>query len=427
MIIKSVEVKNFRSIQKACMDCNNITIIVGRNGAGKSSFLYAIETFYDIAAPITEEDFFDRDTGASIEIRVTYGDLRDDEKEEFQTYIRDNKLIVTKRISSENGRITQRYYAAALQIPQFAEIRAIPGKRERISAWNELVDSGKLLDLGTRVKTADEVERLMTEYEANHPELRKPIERESQFFGAKTFGGGKLDKFTKYVLVPAVHEASEEVSGKKGAVYQILDMIVLRKINARKDIQEFKSELEERVKKLYSSENLTELPELGASISKTLEKFAPGSKLNLGWDELKPPDVPLPAAKATLIEDTFEGEISHKGHGLQRALIVTLLQHLAMVVPLEPTTEELVQEETVVLESKGLESSLGPDLILAIEEPELYLHPSRCRYLANLLLQLTERPGVGLGASNQVIYTSHSPYFVALDLFDQIQLVRKAS
>ena len=425
MIIKSVEVKNFRSVQKACMDCNNITIIVGRNGAGKSSFLYAIETFYDIAAPITGEDFFDRDTGASIEIRVTYGDLRDDEKEEFQTYIRDNKLIVTKRISSENGRITQRYYAAALQIPQFAEIRAIPGKRESISAWNELVDSGKLLDLGTRVKTADEVERLMTEYEANHPELRKPIERESQFFGAKTFGGGKLDKFTKYVLVPAVHEASEEVSGKKGAVYQILDMIVLRQINARKDIQEFKSELEERVKKLYSSENLTELPELGASISKTLEKFAPGSKLNLGWDELKPPDVRLPAAKATLIEDTFEGEISHKGHGLQRALIVTLLQHLAMVVSVEPTSEELVQEETVVLKPKALESSRGPDLILAIEEPELYLHPSRCRYLANLLLQLTERPGVGLGASNQVIYTSHSPYFVALDLFDQIQLVRK--
>ena len=222
-------------------------------------------------------------------------------------------MIVTKRISSENGRITHRYYAAALQIPQFAEIRAIPGKRERISAWNELVDSGKLLDLGTRVRTADEVERLMIEYEANHPELRKPVERESQFFGAKTFGGGKLDKFTKYVLVPAVHEASEEVSGKKGAIYQILDMIVLRKINARKDIQEFKSELEERVKKLYSSENLTELPELGASISKTLEKFAPGSKLNLGWDELKPPDVRLPAAKATLIEDTFEGEISHKG------------------------------------------------------------------------------------------------------------------
>jgi len=425
MIIKSVEVKKFRSLREARLDCDNLTAIVGRNGAGKSSFLYAIDIFYNIAAPITEEDFFDRDMNSRIEIRVTYGDLRDDEKKEFQTYIRDDKLIVTKRIPSEDGRIVQRYYAAPLQIPQFAEIRAKPGKRERVNTWNELVDGGELVDLGVKTRSADEVERLMTEYEANHPELMKPIEREEQFFGPRNIGGGKLDKFTKYVLVPAVREASDEVTGRKGAIYQILDMIVLRKINARKDIQEFKSEFEERVKKLYSSENLTELPELGASISKTLEKFAPGSLLNLGWDEIKPPEVPLPAAKATLIEDNFEGEISRKGHGLQRALIVTLLQYLATIVPVELTTEGSVEEETLVSRLKGLESSRGPDLILAIEEPELYLHPSRCRYLANLLLQLAERPGVGLGASNQIIYTSHSPYFVDLHRFDQIRLVRK--
>ena len=425
MIIKSVEVKNFRSIREESLDCDNLTAIVGRNGAGKSSFLYAIDIFYDIAATITEEDFFDRDTGSPIEIRVTYGNLRDDEKKEFQPYIKDNRLIVTKRISSENGRIMQRYYAAALQIPQFAEIRAKSGKRDRVNAWNELVDSGKLADLGGRARSADEVERLMTEYEANHPEFMEPIEREEQFFGPRNIGGGKLDKFTKYVLVPAVREASDEVSGKKGAIYQILDMIVLRKIDAREDVQKFKSEFEERVKKLYSSENLTELPELGNSISQTLEKFAPGSRLNLGWDEVKPPEVPLPAARATLVEDSFEGEITRKGHGLQRALIVTLLQHLAMTIPVEPTGEESDEKEISISEPESLETLRGPDLILAIEEPELYLHPSRCRYLANLLLQLAERPGVGLGATNQIIYTSHSPYFVDLHRFDQIRMVRK--
>ena len=425
MIIKSVEVKNFRSIREESLDCDNLTAIVGRNGAGKSSFLYAIDIFYDIAATITEEDFFDRDTGSPIEIRVTYGNLRDDEKKEFQPYIKDNRLIVTKRISSENGRIMQRYYAAALQIPQFAEIRAKSGKRDRVNAWNELVDSGKLADLGGRARSADEVERLMTEYEANHPEFMEPIEREEQFFGPRNIGGGKLDKFTKYVLVPAVREASDEVSGKKGAIYQILDMIVLRKIDAREDVQKFKSEFEERVKKLYSSENLTELPELGNSISQTLEKFAPGSRLNLGWDEVKPPEVPLPAARATLVEDSFEGEITRKGHGLQRALIVTLLQHLAMIIPVEPTGEESDEKEISISEPESLETLRGPDLILAIEEPELYLHPSRCRYLANLLLQLAERPGVGLGATNQIIYTSHSPYFVDLHRFDQIRMVRK--
>jgi len=425
MIIKAVEVKNFRSIREARLDCDDLTAIVGRNGAGKSSFLYAIDTFYDISAPITEEDFFDRDMGTPIEVRVTYGDLRDDEKEEFQPYIRDNMLIVTKRISIENDRITQRYYAAALQIPQFAEIRAKSGKRDRVNTWNELVDGDKLPNLDGRARSADEVERLMTEYEDNNPELMEPTERQEQFFGPRNIGGGKLDKFTKYVLVPAVREASDEVSGRKGAIYQILDMIVLRKINAREDIQKFKSEFGERVIKLYSSENLTELPELGISISQTLKKFAPGSQLNLGWDEVKPPEVPLPAARATLIEDSFEGEITRKGHGLQRALIVTLLQHLAMTVPVETASEDSAEEETSISESKDHESSKGPDLILSIEEPELYLHPSRCRYLSNLLLQLAERPGVGLGVSNQIIYTTHSPYFVDLNHFDQIRMVRK--
>ena len=425
MIIKSVEVKNFRSIRETCLDCDNLTAIIGRNGAGKSSFLDAIDTFYDIAAPITEEDFFNRDIGSTIEIRVTYSNLRDDEKEEFQPYIKDDRLIVTKRISSENDRIMHRYYAAALQIPRFAEIRAKPGKRERVSDWNEMVDSDELPNLGGKVRSADEVEKLMSEYEANHPKFMEPIEREEQFFGPRNIGGGKLDKFTKYVLVPAVRKASDEVSGKKGAIYQILDMIVLRKINAREDIQKFKSEFEERVKKLYSSENLTELPELGNSISQTLEKFAPGSQLKLGWDEVKPPEIPIPPARATLVEDSFEGEITRKGHGLQRALIVTLLQHLAIRVPIEPTAEDLDEEETGISKPRGLEISQGPDLILAIEEPELYLHPSRCRYLHNLLLQLSEKPGIGLGASNQIIYTSHSPYFIDLHHFDQIRMVRK--
>lgn len=425
MLIKGIEVKNFRSIREQRLECENLTALVGRNGSGKSSFLYAIETFYDIAAPVSQEDFFERDMGSPIEIRVIYGDLREDEKEEFRPYIKDDRLIVTKRISSENGRMLQRYYAAALQIPQFAEIRTKSGKRDRVTAWNELVDRGEFSDLGGRARSADEVERLMTEYEANHPELMEPIEREEQFFGPRNIGGGKVDKFTKYVLVPAVREASDEATGKKGAIYQILDMIVLRKVNARKDIQEFRSEFEERVRQLYSSENLTELPKLGVSISETLTKFAPGSKLNLVWDEVKPPEVPLPAARATLIEDNFEGEISRKGHGLQRALVLTLLQHLAMIVPVEPSTEEAAQE-AITPEPKATESIRGPDLILAIEEPELYLHPSRCRYLSGLLLQLADRPGVGLGASNQIIYTTHSPYFLDLYRFDQIRIVRKA-
>lgn len=426
MFIRKVEVKNFRSIRDECLHCNNLTALVGRNGSGKSSFLYALDVFYDPGAPVSIEDFFDRDDNSSIEIRVTYHKLRDDEKGEFRTYMVGDELIVTKRIFFDNDRIVQRYYAAFAQIPKFAEIRAKPQKTERISAWNTLVeDPGGLIGLSRKARNADDADQLMTDYESQHPELMEPIDREQQFFGPKNIGGGKLDKFTKYVLVPAVREASDEAIGRKGVISQIPDTIVLRKINARNDIQQFKSEFDEKAKKLYSSENLTELPELGDSISVTLEKFAPGSRLKLDWDEFEPPKVMPPAAKTTLIEDNFEGEISRKGHGLQRALILTLLQHLATTVPAETSAAEHLDEGDDDCASEVTELLRGPDLILAIEEPELYLHPSRCRYLSDLLLQLARDSGDAPSAGNQIIYATHSPYFVDLPRFDQIRIVRK--
>jgi len=420
IIIKNIEVKNFRSIKEAYLECDDLTVLIGGNGAGKSSFLYAIKNFYDIIAPITDEDFFNRDINDTIEIRVTYGNLRDDEKEEFKSYIKDNKLIVTKRISYINGKTEQKYYAAPPQIPQFAKIRAKP-KKEMIKDWNELIESKLFEGLEEKARSSDNVKEFMIKYEEDHPELLEPIKQEVQFFGPPNIGGGKLDNFTKFVLVPAVREASDEVSHKKGAIYQILDMIILRKVNAREDIQKFKSEFEQRIKKLYSSENLTELPELGNSISTTLEKFAPGSHLNLNWSEIKIPMIPLPAPKASLIEDGFEGEITRKGHGLQRALIITLLQHLAMTVPITTSNDSSIEKDKI----ETRELSKGPDLIIAIEEPELYLHPARCRYLSNILYQLIKKPEYGLGASNQIIYTSHSPYFVDLDRFDKIRVVKK--
>ena len=230
-------------------------------------------------------------------------------------------------------------------------------------------------------------------------------------------------------MVPAVRDACDETSGKKGAVYQLIDMIVLRKVNSRKDIVEFKQEFEERITKLYSSDNLTELPELGKAISKILDVFAPGAKLLLRWDEVSPPQIQLPSPMATLVEDEFEGEISKKGHGLQRALILTLLQQLAMTSPIEPegnAGEETNDEHRVPEEESGQSAMTTPDLILAIEEPELYLHPSRSRYLSKLLLELSTSSHDGQNR-NQVLYATHSPYFVDLNRFDQIRVMQKTS
>jgi len=132
---------------------------------------------------------------AEVKIRVVYFGLRTGgEQEEFQTYLRDGELAVTKAIRHINGRIEQKYFAATRQIPLFSSIRAM-GKKEQIVTWNELVTQQTLPDIGqAKAKKAADVEEHMRAYEATHVDQMEWMEREEQFFGPKNVGGGKLTK-----------------------------------------------------------------------------------------------------------------------------------------------------------------------------------------------------------------------------------------
>lgn len=45
MIIKSITIKNFRSILNESLFLSNLTALVGKNGTGKSAFLHALNIF----------------------------------------------------------------------------------------------------------------------------------------------------------------------------------------------------------------------------------------------------------------------------------------------------------------------------------------------------------------------------------------------
>jgi len=54
---------------------------------------------------------------------------------------------------------------------------------------------------------------------------------------------------------------------------------------------------------------------------------------------------------------------------------------------------------------------------LLIEEPEMFLHPQMQKSLATTLLRLSD--------TNQVIVTTHSPYFISIPEFKNVRLVSK--
>jgi putative ATP-dependent endonuclease of OLD family len=431
MLIKALHIQKFRCFQDQHIEIEPLTAILGRNGSGKSTVLTALEIFYDVSSPISIDDFYNRDVSQDIEIQVIYTDLRDGpEQAEFTPYIKDGLLGVKKVIRWNNGRPEQKYYASELQIPEFAEIRAMKKKTDQVNEWNRLCETGAIADGQQLPLRGADVEAAILEYEATHPEQLKWVDKEEQFFGPRNIGGGKLDKYTKFVRVPAVRDVMDDLADKRGSpLFQLLDMLVMRRVNARDDVRRLKAEFSERIQEVYNSANLTELSELADGISNTLQVFVPNSRLNLQWMDAKLPEIPNPSYSSELEEDEFCGAIDRKGHGLQRALIFSLLQHLAVAKPVEIPDDD--KEERQGLQTEDASSpriepvELSPDLILAIDEPELYQHPQRSRHLASVLRSMTRNPALGLGASNQVIYSTHSPYFVELGSFDQLRIIRK--
>lgn len=413
MNIEKLRVENFRSIREADIEFGQITSFVGRNGAGKSTVLYALDAFFNPGALFNEHDYYNHDSqDTDIRICITFTDLRAEEAEEFASYVHNGQLIVTKVINSGGAK----YYAAAMQLPEFARVRALKKVTDQRTEISRLIEEGRLPEFPNVPRSGEDLLRAMDEYEAAHPERMELIDQETQFFGPRNVGGGKLDKFTKFVLVPAVRDVSAELQ-KRGAIMQLIDLIVSRSIDTRQDFMEFKQQFEQRARELYGRDNLPELAELGAMVTARLRRYFPGTSLDLNFNDLDPPAIPLPDAVVRISEDDFLVPVTHSGHGLQRALVLALLEQLATTHFVTGGQGEEGSDEADQAPSVGL--------ILAIEEPELYLHPGRCRFLSRVLRELAS------GDENlppvQVAYVTHSPYFVDVSRFDEVRICRKCN
>ena len=95
MRIKSIRVENFRSVRSATLELDDLTALVGANGAGKSTFLRALLVFQGRQEP-DEEDFYNRDTAKSIEIAVTFTGLPGEARKKFARYIKGGELEVVR-------------------------------------------------------------------------------------------------------------------------------------------------------------------------------------------------------------------------------------------------------------------------------------------------------------------------------------------
>ena len=424
MYIHEIHVSNFRSVLSESLFCDSLTALVGRNGSGKSTFLKALEIFYDPSARVTAEDFYAEDTTRNIEIAVTFDGLSQESKKLFAPYIENNTLSVVRVFAEPQGKKSGTYHGLRLQNPEFQQIRQAGGNRDITRKYNEVKKDPQYASLPT-VRSAADAQTALLDWERENPERCKRIRDDGQFFGFTQVGQGYLGRFTKFIHVPAVRDAQDDATENRGScVTEIMDLVVRSVLASRPDVTTFKERTQVEYRTIMNPANLSELSDLGQSLSATLKSYVPDANVVLRWTEFADIQIPMPEAEVRLQEDDYESSVERTGHGLQRALILTMLQHLVAARESDFQSPELESQSGSEHQTNNTQL---PSLILAIEEPELYQHPSRQRHLASVLLQLATGAIPGVAANTQVIYTTHSPLFVGLHHFDQIRVLRKTS
>ncbi len=409
MRIHSVRLENFRAIKNCEMPMDPHTVIIGSNNAGKSTFLKALDLFFDSAPKVARDDFHQHQVKSPISISVMFGELTPEERDLFSSNLIKDKLQITRELIFENPKESGTFFVHALANPDFTEVRNDQSKTSKKAKYNALREQERYRSLPT-VSSADDIDGHFEAWERDNESELKLIKL-ATFRGFKNVAVGQLKKKTEFVLVPAVRDAAQDAGAAKGApAKQLVDTIARQTIENREDYKAFISNANAEIRRLTDPNQVEALGEISQALSDSLKRFYTDAELIASWEPLEQIPISLPSSKIDVKNAGHTSPVEFVGHGLQRAIIITILDFLSR------------QKSG---SASGEFEEAQSDLIIGIEEPEIYQHPTKQRHIARVLASLAEAYNKETGIRLQIISVTHSPLFVNLPRFSEVRIMRR--
>ena len=387
MRISTVALKNFRAFKASPpIRLGPLTTVVGRNDAGKSSILHALDIFF--GNQDADVDDFNRSASAgdTIEITLTFGEL----PEPIQLEDGVDTSLAEEHLLNENGELAVRrvYHRTSPKKPVTTllvydytdqQFRNLCSLNE--SALNKLGDQHQLSFTKSGAGVTNKGKRATLRQEAQRQQI--------QMSPAEITPSGNVEKLLSEIL-PAFdlfrtdwRLSEEEAPFQRGFKDMVAEHIM------SEDAREVRGDVEGMVKNFLDEEVAKIYPFL---LQHTDEVQCLTARSELKWKEF------VSFRIEATDKNGVEVLLGKRGSGLRRLFMVAYFQYLAQ----KPT--------------KGRAQT---NRIYAIEEPETYLHPSAQRTLLDSLLLVSSR--------SQVLLTSHSPVFAGSTPCDQLILVSRSN
>lgn len=391
MNIKSVIIENFRGYKdRQVIDLNNFTAFVGRNDAGKSTILEALDIFFNDNKGIIEIDTADVNKQAKKEnekpdiiIGVEFINLplevcidennKTTLKEEFLLNEKGNLTIIKKY---SNGSKTAKVYILAKHPSREECCDLLSKKQSELKKLTINLDCDKTRNAemrkAIRNQYADSLDCKTQELEVSKEDAKNIWDKLKQYMPVYTLfqadrSNGDKDKEVQDPLKEAVKiiMASPEIKSKCQEIYNAV-------------IEQLQ---------LVSNRTVEKINEMNSALAASLHPTLPTI------DDLKWTDV----FKSVSITGDNDIPINKRGSGVKRLILINFFRAEA---------------------ERKQEKAKSPGIIYAIEEPETAQHAYHQNLLIDALKELSKKENI------QVIITTHSSLILKQLTFDEVRLVK---
>lgn len=413
MKLTHLHIQNFRSCKEVYLDIGNMHALVGANNAGKSSILRALDFLFNPSAKLlNEESFWNKDTSLEIRVEAVFSDFTCKEKEALGAYLNADgtfHMARSARMGARGGESDSdseegedkigigQHCKKPIPKSEWLQESSINGNN--IKEWwkkkDELIVSGiSFVDFlgGTTAPNVGTWKEKAKEFIDTHGD--KIPKMDTWIDNPKGYANVLKGTLPFFVLVPAVRDVTEESKGTKSSpfgklLYAILDTVTEEK---RSKIESILGEVSKQMNRNGGAERVPLIAETENKLNTLLNDFFTGCDLEI---EFQTPTLEVLLSSPKLyVDDGFRNAVENKGHGLQRAVIFTILRRYA---------------EHMTSSADGKKRNL----IIAIEEPELYMHPQAQRTIRRVLRKIAE-------GGDQVLFSTHSSLLVDVAYFDEI-------
>ena len=407
MRLHRFEIKRFKAIESLSFEWDDFVVFIGENNCGKSCVLSALALFLSGSAikdPLLFHKYLTSEANA-IELVGHFDQL---------TPVDLEQVAVKGRTSGNEWVLKKKFWLETELVDE-----------EEKSSWKEMLYSYSGQEIFVQWPTPDTswayfpaeyqplIEQILdrparptpvsrdalkTLIRQNRPDL---IEQDPPSWVQNPGGGGNWKSnansiLPRSIVIKAVQEASDEATSKEASTYgKLVNLIVENKLAARAEMATLKTSLQAVMQLFCPDEGhperqAQEIRDLEKSINDGLREVIGGeAKIRTESPELNTLLLPNTSLVIKDANANIETKIQHQGHGLQRTLIMTLLQLLVEA------------EEGPVAANENRRPT-----ILIMEEPELYLHPQMERRMRDVLYRLSAKTGM------QVACCTHSPIFL---------------